>query len=197
MSLRRVLQDLLADPVTRAELAQNPAETLARHGFDGLDAGHVGDAIVHYADAAPLAEAEALQPVVTGLTGVIPADSDPWGELAALDGDGVWDEPAPVDEVDFGAGTVDEVDDVPTDEVADGDLVDAEAFDTGADGSPSDDADAGTGAFEPEPTDVVGDTLDEVVEDDTFDPEATDAPFAHHGEGLDSEDPEELGLDDF
>lgn len=145
--LRDLLADLVGDASARQAYGADPAGYLAAHGHPGLPEHLVAEAVVSYADTAPVEVAQALAPYVSAhgpvpdpeahgdwfdlLTTADLADDDPFGERPAAAGaPDEWTDPA---ELDFGAGahSVD-VDhdpapddapdeDVPSDEVPDPD----------------------------------------------------------------------------
>lgn len=131
--LRDLLADLVGDASARQAYGADPAGYLAAHGHPDLPEQLVAEAVVSYADTAPVEVAEALAPYVSGhgpvpdpdahgdwfelLTTADAADDDPFGEqpdvVEALD---EWTDPA---ELDFGAGAPSSVDDVDHGPVAD------------------------------------------------------------------------------
>ncbi len=121
MSLRRVVEDLLgADGSGTDGLApgdDRAAAALEAAGHGELEPELYGEALVHFADTAPLEQADVLSPIVTEASAVpIDPDLDPPTPVDATD-DGV--EPA----VD-GAGDPDPGDDDP-------DVLDSDSIDTG------------------------------------------------------------------
>jgi hypothetical protein len=116
--LRDVLADLAGDAGARAAYGADPAGYLAAHGHADLPEPLVSEAVVSYADTAPVEVAAALAPYVAAHGPVPDASADPadWFDLltsAELPGEDL-DEPAEVadvagdwadpGELDFGAG---------------------------------------------------------------------------------------------
>ena len=136
--LRELLADLVGDAGARQEYGSDPAGYLAAHGHPDLPEPLVAEAVVSYADTAPVEVAEVLAPYVAA-HGPVPSDSEPsdWFGLltsADVETDDPFDESLevaePADwadpvELDFGAGHVSEassvvsdVPDAPVDEAA-------------------------------------------------------------------------------
>jgi hypothetical protein len=128
MTSARPLHELLADLVGDADAGRahgDPEAYLAAHGHPGLPADLVAEAVVSYADTAPVEVAEHLAPFVTAhsaipvepdadaetnwfdlLTSAPPSADDP--ELDELPGDEPWsatEDPGPG--LDFGSGAAD------------------------------------------------------------------------------------------
>jgi hypothetical protein len=116
--LRELLADLAGDAGARAAYGADPVGYLAEHGHADLPEPLVSEAVVSYADTAPVAVAEALAPYVAA-HGPVPVESaEPanWFDLLtsaeppAADLDEPAEEPrepadwADPDELDFGAG---------------------------------------------------------------------------------------------
>ena len=116
--LRDLLADLVGDASARQAYGADPAGYLAAHGHPDLPEQLVAEAVVSYADTAPVEVAEALAPYVSGhgpvpvpeahgdwfelLTSADVADDDPFGEqFDVVETPGEWTDPA---ELDFGAG---------------------------------------------------------------------------------------------
>ena len=116
--LRDLLADLVGDAGARQAYGEDPAGYLAANGHSGLPSELVSEAVVAYADTAPVEVASALAPYVAAhgpvpgadagadwfelLTAAEPVGADAFGEQ--LDGAGTagdWGDPA---ELDFGAG---------------------------------------------------------------------------------------------
>jgi hypothetical protein len=174
--LRELLADLVGDAAARAG---GPEAYLAEHGHTDLPPDLLAEAVVSFADTAPPELAEQLAPFVTAHTaGEEPAD---WFDLLTtaspdltgdVDGvDEVDDGPEPEDDpwpdlgtdpgadLDFGAGSLDDVDGA--NERPDHAAEPAEAFDWPADQV----EDASTDTVEPDaPTQDVG--LDDGDPDD-------------------------------
>ena len=90
MSLRRVVEDLLgADGSGTEGLApgdDRAAAALDAAGHGELEPELYGEALVHFADTAPLEQADALSPIVTGASAVpIDPDLDPPTPVGATD----------------------------------------------------------------------------------------------------------------
>lgn len=110
--LRELLADLAGDAAARAAYGADPAGYLAEHGHADLPEPLVSEAVVSYADTAPVEVAQALAPHVA-VHGPVPSESaEPanWFDLltsAQVPREDV-DEPASVtdepDDLDFGAG---------------------------------------------------------------------------------------------
>lgn len=138
--LRDLLADLVGDASARQAYGADPAGYLAEHGHPDLPEHLVAEAVVSYADTAPVEVAEALAPYVAGhgpvpdpdahgdwfelLTTAAPATDDPFDEQPAVaDAPGEWSDPA---ELDFGAGAppADDLDHEPVPDAAPEDLPD-------------------------------------------------------------------------
>jgi hypothetical protein len=124
--LRDLLSDLVGDGEARLAYGADPAGYLAAHGHPDLPAPLVSEAVVSYADTAPVEVAEVLAPYVTE-HGPVPVDEpevaqadwfdlltsadrtdDPFGEHhAAADPHHDWTDPAGLD---FGAGAAPDTD---------------------------------------------------------------------------------------
>ncbi|HEV7651944.1 MAG TPA: hypothetical protein VGP26_27630 [Actinophytocola sp.] len=152
MASARPLHELLADLVGDADAVRahgDPEAYLAAHGHPDLPPDLVAEAVVSYADTAPVEVAEHLAPYVTTHSAV-PADEPPADDWFGLittapaddldpdpDFDDVPDDHVPPDHsgpaLDFGTGSVDALDEPSTEDTEDtahpGD-------DTGSDGSP-------------------------------------------------------------
>ncbi len=72
MTIRDAINEMLAG----LELGTDPAEVLAEHGFEDLSPDAVSSAMVHFAEQAPLATADALAPIVTRVSPVPFEDGD-------------------------------------------------------------------------------------------------------------------------
>lgn len=112
--LRELLADLAGDAEARHAYGADPAGYLAAHGHPDLPEPLVAEAVVSYADTAPVEVAEALAPYVTAHGPVPVAEPVPdWFELLTSSevGENPVDEhldtPAPAadwSDLDFGAG---------------------------------------------------------------------------------------------
>ena len=116
--LRELLADLVGDAEARHAYGSDPAGYLAAHGHPGLPEPLVAEAVVSYADTAPVEVAEVLAPYVMA-NGPVPGDEQQaeWFDLltSAEVGDNPFDEslaaPEPAEdwadpaELDFGAGS--------------------------------------------------------------------------------------------
>jgi hypothetical protein len=116
--LRELLADLVGDAGARAAYGADPAGYLAEHGHADLPEPLVSEAVVSYADTAPVEVAEALAPYVAA-HGPVPsesAESTDWFDLltsaqapredfddpiSATEEPSDWADPG---ELDFGAG---------------------------------------------------------------------------------------------
>ncbi len=192
MNLRRTLADLLADPGLRAAFARDPGGELAEAGFDDLDYGTAGEALLHYAQSAPLDVAEALGPVVRKwspaagddapdegweLLADLTLDTDPVGDNT----DPVGEDPAPVGEDPgepaFGAGSDNH-------ELSDADIDGPDPV------GDSPDPVGQNPALHPEPLEVDVEAMIEPSDGQLIEPE----PFEDYGM-IDALDPEDLDLD--
>ncbi len=203
MTLRGVIQGLLRG-------SDDAEALLADQGFGDLPADMFGQALASYADTAPIAEADALTPILTELDGGDPADvfavleEHPLAGRPDLDGmDGLalglpvlaLDELDPEDIVD-GFGTPAEAD-----ESADHDRSDDDGSDDGAaDDSAFDDATTEEADLN-DPESVEVDQLDDDPFADPFeDSDAADEAdtfedlFDHEPEAT-GDDPSDLDLD--
>ncbi|GAB1510573.1 hypothetical protein [Actinophytocola sp. KF-1] len=125
--LRDLLADLVGDAAARQAYGADPSGYLAANGHPDLPSALVSEAVVAYADTAPVEVASALAPHVAAhgpvpgpevpadwfdlLTGADPVGEDAFGEhldVAAPAED--WSDPA---ELDFGAGAADPGPEVP------------------------------------------------------------------------------------
>lgn len=116
--LRELLADLVGDAEARHTYGSDPAGYLAAHGHPDLPESLVAEAVVSYADTAPVEVAQALAPFVT-THGPVPGGEQPgeWFDLltSAEVGDDPFDESlaaperaedwADPAELDFGAGS--------------------------------------------------------------------------------------------
>lgn len=114
--LRELLADLVGDPQVRQAYGSDPAGYLAAHGHPDLPEPLVAEAVVSYADTAPVEVASALSPYVAA-HGPIPGEdtSADWFDLltsADLPADEPFDEQPTADtddwpdpeDLDFGTG---------------------------------------------------------------------------------------------
>ncbi|MFI7673630.1 hypothetical protein [Actinophytocola sp. NPDC049390] len=116
--LRDLLADLVGDAEARQAYGDDPAGYLAANGHPDLPSALVSEAVVAYADTAPVEVAEALAPYVAAhgpvpdpdaradwfdlLTAAEPVGADTFGEhLDTMPPSGEWSDP---EELDFGAG---------------------------------------------------------------------------------------------
>ena len=116
--LRDLLADLVGDVRARQAYGDDPSGYLAANGHPDLPSALVSEAVVAYADTAPVEVAQALAPYVAAhgpvpdpdaqadwfdlLTSAEPVGADTFGEhLDAAAPSGDWSDPA---ELDFGAG---------------------------------------------------------------------------------------------
>lgn len=116
--LRDLLADLVGDAAARQAYGADPAGYLAAHGHPDLPEPLVTEAVVSYADTAPVEVAQALAPFVAAhgpvpgedaradwfdlLTATEPTGENPFDEsLTAEPPAGDWPDPA---DLDFGAG---------------------------------------------------------------------------------------------
>lgn len=117
MTIRDAIDQLLTGETPLGGGAADPASVMAEHGYETVPTELFGTALVHFADTAPLEQADALAPVVTRV-GPIPLEEsdlpESYGELDldAIEGDdafALFSEAAPVvaespaDELDFEA----------------------------------------------------------------------------------------------
>lgn len=72
MTIRDAIDQMLAD----LELGADPAEVLAAHGFGDISSEALSSALLHFAERAPLAVADALAPIVTRISAVPFAEGD-------------------------------------------------------------------------------------------------------------------------
>ncbi|MDH3681306.1 MAG: hypothetical protein OEV40_15310 [Acidimicrobiia bacterium] len=72
MTIRDAIDQMLAD----LELGADPAEVLADHGFEDVSSEALSSALIHFAERAPLAVADALAPIVTRVSPVPFAEGD-------------------------------------------------------------------------------------------------------------------------
>lgn len=124
--LRDLLADLVGDAGAREAYGADPAGYLAAHGHAELPSELVSEAVVAYADTAPVEVASLLAPYVAGhgpvpgdsvqgdwfelLTSAEPVGVDAFGEeLDSAAPAGEWSDPG---ELDFGAGAGVAVEDV-------------------------------------------------------------------------------------
>ena len=204
MTLRGVIQGLLRGSV-------DAEAQLADEGFGDLPAEMFGQALASYADTAPIAEADALTPILLELDEGDPADvfavleGHPLADQTDLDGlDGlalglpvlVADDLDPLDIVD-GFGTPAEADDSTDHDDADTDDLD----DAAADDATSATLDESSNADIDDPTVVAADQLDHDPFADSFeDTDGTDTAetfedlFDHEPEAT-GDDPSDLDLD--
>jgi len=180
--LRELLADLVGDAEARHAYGSDPAGYLAAHGHPDLPEPLVAEAVVSYADTAPVEVAEVLAPYVMAhgpvpdasaatadwfdlLTApTVPSSSelgeDPFESADEPDGPRDWSEPA---ELDFGAGaesTVESPVETPAEPALESTVESVEPADPSG---PEWTADA---AFAPEPT---IDGLDPEVDDEPLD----------------------------
>jgi len=170
-TLRDLFDGVARDPETRALFAEDPDGFLADHGFGEVPADLLPEAVVHYADVAPLEVAEQLSPFVMANSPVeldepLDFDADALGALAGVD----LDLPTPDADLDTdaadgpaGVAGVEPVDDVdePTPDL---DEADGFAFGAGHDGAgvptdgvaPDTDEDALADEAPAEPFDLLG-----------------------------------------
>jgi hypothetical protein len=183
--LRDVFNDLAADASARP-VATTDADTVLRDsGHADLPAGLVAEAVVSYADTAPLEVAEHLAPFVTAhsavpLDGIDDADADPGHAFDLLA-----TAPAVAEDVGDGSGEEGWLDDVVTAQRDPGATY-AEAPDGGADPSyagAADTFDLAFGAGGRNGADTGGDNAD-VVEAVRFDPDSA-------GDGVVPPEPDE------
>lgn len=136
MTIRTAIEQLLSGPLGFGDGSSDPAEALAEQGFGDVSGELFGTALEHFSDTAPLAQADALAPVVTRVSSV-PYEAE---DLAPLGGDGIdgeasesgdafalFETVAPTVSADVDAADapdIDNVDDAETDE--------ASAFGSGA-----------------------------------------------------------------
>ncbi len=82
MSIRDAIEQLLTGETRPEGQGFGPAAVLAEHGYDDVPTELFGTALVHFSDTAPLAQADALAPVVTRVS-PIPFEND---DLPPLEG---------------------------------------------------------------------------------------------------------------
>jgi hypothetical protein len=103
MASARPLHDVFADLVGAPSAADDPAALLRDHGHPGLPDDLIAEAVVSYADTAPVEVAEHLAPYVTAHSAVgadpVPGDEHPagWLDLLATAPDVSGDEPVDID----------------------------------------------------------------------------------------------------
>jgi len=113
MASARPLRDVFADLVGAPGAADDPAALLRDHGHPGLPEELVAEAVVSYADTAPVEVAERLAPYVTAHSAVgadpVPGDEPAagWLDLLGAAPDVTGDEPADLDDLAPGSGGFD------------------------------------------------------------------------------------------
>lgn len=188
MTLRRIVDDLVGpDGSGAADAAPGSSasgDALAEAGFDDLDPDLYGDALLHFADTAPLSQADALRPVVVEASGVpIDPELDPVDESP---GDGTSSEIEDPDDLDTAVDASDETPDA----LDDTDALDNTDGDDSGDDDPSaiDDPERGETQVAPG-RDGDGSTASDSATDGEFGAGSADGSLGDHASQPDSDEP--------
>jgi hypothetical protein len=111
MASARPLRDVFADLAGAPSATGDPAALLRDQGHAGLPDELVAEAVVSYAETAPVEVAEHLAPYVTAhsAVGAEPAPAGDWLDLLGTAPDVAGEEPAGLDDLTPGPGKFDEV----------------------------------------------------------------------------------------
>lgn len=89
MTIRDAIDQLLTGETPLGGGAADPSSVMAEHGYETVPTELFGTALVHFADTAPLEQAEALAPVVTRIGPIPLEESDLPESYGKLDPDAI------------------------------------------------------------------------------------------------------------